>query len=56
MEARLVAIQKYQLDTFFFAMHHMPVYAVAEAKASAKGIASGAKALLAQSKAVSKTK
>ncbi len=37
----LVAIHQYQLSTFFFAMSHIPVKAVAAAKASAQGIAPG---------------
>jgi hypothetical protein len=39
MEAMLVAIHQYQLSTFFFVISHMPVYAVALAKASAQGMA-----------------
>ncbi len=40
MEAILVAIHQYQLSTFFFAMSHIPVKAVAEGKASAQGMIS----------------
>jgi hypothetical protein len=39
----LVAIHQYQLSTFFFAISHIPVKAVALANASAQGIAPGAK-------------
>ncbi len=41
-----VAIHQYQLSTFFFVISHMPVYAVADAKASAHGTAPGAKFVL----------
>ena len=43
MEATFVAIHQYQLSTFFLAISHMAVNAVALAKASAHGIAPGAK-------------
>jgi hypothetical protein len=43
MDAILVSIHHIQLSTFFLAISHIPVYAVALAKASAHGIASGAK-------------
>lgn len=39
-----VAIHQYQLSTFFLAINHMPVNAVADAKASAQGITPGKKA------------
>ena len=42
MEEMFVAIHQYQLSTFFFVISHMPVKAVAEAKASAQGITPGA--------------
>ena len=38
MDAILVAIHHHQLSTFFFAISHMPVKAVADAKASAQGM------------------
>ncbi len=38
-----VAIHHHQLSTFFFVISHMPVNAVADAKASAHGMAPGAK-------------
>jgi hypothetical protein len=41
IDAMFVAIHQYQLSTFFRAISHIPVYAVAEAKASAHGIAPG---------------
>ena len=47
-----VAIHQYQLSTFFFAISHMPVYAVALANASAHGIAFGANAFLRYSNTV----
>ena len=41
----LVKIHQYQLSTFFLAISHIPVNAVAEARASAQGIAPGANPL-----------
>jgi hypothetical protein len=46
MEAIFVAIHQNQLSTFFFVISHMPVNAVAEAKASAQGITPSKKAVL----------
>lgn len=43
MEAILVRIHQYQLSTFFLAISHIAVNAVALANASAQGIAPGAK-------------
>ena len=43
IDAMFVAIHQYQLSTFFFVISHIPVKAVAEANASAHGIAPGAK-------------
>lgn len=42
MDAILVAIHHHQLSTFFLAINHIPVNAVAEANASAQGMAPGA--------------
>ena len=47
MEAILVNIHQIQLSTFFLAINHIPVYAVALANASAHGMASGANAVFA---------
>ena len=41
MDAMFVAIYQYQLSIFFLAVSHMPVNAVADAKASAAGNAPG---------------
>jgi len=43
MDAIFVTIHQIQLSTFFLAINHIAVYADALAKASAQGIASGAK-------------
>jgi len=51
IDAVLVAIHHHQLSTFFLAISHIPVYAVALAKASAQGIAPSAKLFLAAVKA-----
>lgn len=41
MEAIFVMIHQIQLSTFFLAISHIPVYALALAKASAHGMALG---------------
>lgn len=48
----LVSIHQIQLSTFFLAISHMPVYAVADANASAQGIAPGAKLCLSAHRAI----
>ena len=52
MDAILVAIHQYQLSTFFLAISHMPVKAVAEANASAQGMVAEANAYFNQVKAL----